>query len=269
MPGTLLSSRRVLPPLPPVWALRRLTMGTNVAIDRLAMRAKPPGMPVMHQEWDDLLFMHWPVSADLLRPLVPATFELDTFEGQTWIGITPFALRNLHLTSLPPVPGLNAFDELNVRTYVLYNGVPGIWFFSLDASKLVAVVAARVFFMLPYHRASIEFSAEAGSHHFKLHRSTTPEAEFEAVWHVGLRLRAPDLESLAFFLVERYCYFAINNGQVFQTRIYHAPWILDEALLQTHRSTMISAAGIPEPASEPLAHFSRHLAVEIWPPTPA
>jgi uncharacterized protein YqjF (DUF2071 family) len=153
-----------------------------------------------------------------------------------------------------------------VRTYVVYNGMPGIWFFSLDASKLVAVLAARLFFMLPYYSANIDFIQDGDLFRFQLQRST-PAAEFEATWRVGLRLRAPDIESLAFFLTERYCYFAVKQGQVYQTRVYHAPWILDEAMVVSRRSTMISAAGMPESALDPLVHFSRHQSVEIWAPT--
>src|SRR5947209_1077258 len=111
-------------------------------IDRLAMRARPEGSPVVHQRWDNLLFLHWPVGPDLLRALIPSALDIDTFEGQAWIGITPFRLADLRIASLPPVPGLNAFDELNVRTYVVFNGIPGVWFFSLDASLLLATVAA-------------------------------------------------------------------------------------------------------------------------------
>ena len=94
-------------------------MDTNTAIDRLALRAKPQGTPVMHQNWNNLLFMHWPISVELLRPLVPEALEVDTFEGQAWIGMTPFNLNDLRLSGLPAVPGLSAFDELNVRTYAI------------------------------------------------------------------------------------------------------------------------------------------------------
>src|SRR5919197_218550 len=112
-------------------------METTHAIDRLAVRSKPPGTPVMHQTWQDLLFLHWPIDPIALRPLIPAALDIDTFEGQAWIGITPFALTDLRVTAMPPIPGLSSFDEVNVRTYVVHNGTPGIWFFSLDASKLI------------------------------------------------------------------------------------------------------------------------------------
>jgi uncharacterized protein YqjF (DUF2071 family) len=179
-------------------------METEVALDRLAARGKPPGNPIMHQRWNNLLFLHWPIEPALLRPLIPEPLQIDTFEGQAWIGITPFALSHLHLTNLPPLPGLSAFDELNVRTYVHYRDYPGIWFFSLDASKAIPATAARFFFMLPYFKAQIAFGQINGKHQFALHRAGPPEASFEATWRVGMRLRDPDVDSLAFFLAERY-----------------------------------------------------------------
>jgi len=46
----------------------------------------------MYQSWGKLLFLHWPVPADLLRPLVPEPLAIDTFEGTAWVGITPFTM---------------------------------------------------------------------------------------------------------------------------------------------------------------------------------
>ena len=83
--------------------------------------------------WHDLLFMHWPVSSDSLRPLIPAALELDTWEGQAWLGVVPFGMRNIRHRRLPALPWTSRFPELNVRTYVTLGGRPGVWFFSLDA----------------------------------------------------------------------------------------------------------------------------------------
>ncbi|HKQ39939.1 MAG TPA: DUF2071 domain-containing protein, partial [Verrucomicrobiae bacterium] len=181
----------------------------------------------------------------------------------------PFALTNLHLAHLPPVPGLSAFNELNVRTYVHYRDFPGIWFFSLDASKLIATIAARLFFMLPYFKAEIAFGEREAKYQFALRRLGPPEASFNASWRVGMRLRDPDVESLAFFLAERYCYFAVAPEGVYMTRIYHHPWILEEAFVESYDSKMLSALGLPEPTVAPLAHFSRSLNVDIWQPAMA
>lgn len=70
----------------------------------------------------DLLFAHWPVAADQMRPLVPAQLELDRFGGECWIGVIPFRMSRIQARGLPPLPGLSAFPELNVRTYVTYGG---------------------------------------------------------------------------------------------------------------------------------------------------
>ncbi len=243
-------------------------MPANGAIDRLGMRSRPPGSPVMHQRWEDLLFLHWPVAPSLLRPLIPDPLEIDTFDGQAWIGITPFHLSDLHPIGLPGFPGLTSFHELNVRTYVVHHGVPGIWFFSLDASKLVPAAAARLLFMLPYYKAQIRFTRKAQNFAYYLQRIGGPAAQFSATWRNGVPLRDPDVKSLAFFLVERYCCFALGGGNVHQIRIYHHPWILEEAQVTVRRSTMIESLGIPEPATLPLAHFSQPLDVEVWPPVP-
>jgi hypothetical protein len=80
----------------------------------------------MKQIWHDLLFMHWPVDVATLRKIVPASLPLDTFEGQAWIGVVPFRMSGVRLRGTPAVPGLSAFPELNVRTYVSINGKPGV-----------------------------------------------------------------------------------------------------------------------------------------------
>jgi uncharacterized protein YqjF (DUF2071 family) len=64
--------------------------------------------------WRNLLFAHWPIEADELRPLIPPSLEIETFDGQAWIGIVPF-----HLTiRYRWMPLAVSFPEVNVRTYV-------------------------------------------------------------------------------------------------------------------------------------------------------
>src|SRR5262249_24967365 len=103
--------------------------------------------------WHQLLFMHWPVGVDRLRPLIPPGLELDTFEGEAWLGVVPFRMSGIRHRLMPPVPGTSAFPELNVRTYVRQGGRSGVWFFSLDAANWMAVRTARTLFHLPYFNA--------------------------------------------------------------------------------------------------------------------
>ena len=78
----------------------------------------------MKQIWHDLMFAHWPVPPARMRPLVPGQLPLDTFEGQCWVGVVPFRMSGIRTPYLPPIPGLSALPELNVRTYVTYGGKP-------------------------------------------------------------------------------------------------------------------------------------------------
>src|SRR5438477_9573339 len=118
-------------------------MGADIALDRLAMRARPPGSPIMEQRWEELLFLHWPIEQSTIRSLVPSALEIDTFDQSAWIGITPFRLSGLRVHPMPAIPGTDSFNEVNVRTYVHYDGKPGIYFMSLDASALLPALAAR------------------------------------------------------------------------------------------------------------------------------
>jgi len=107
----------------------------------------------MYQSWGKLLFLHWPVTAESLRPLIPKPLVLDTFDGTAWIGITPFTMWDVRPVFLPSLPFLSESHELNVRTYVYLDGIPGIWVFSLDANNTIAVWGARLAFHLPYFNA--------------------------------------------------------------------------------------------------------------------
>ena len=86
---------------------------------------------LMTQTWHELLFAHWPVDTATLREKVP--FPLDLFDGRAWVGVVPFRMTNVAPRLVPALPGLSAFPELNVRTYVTVGGKPGVYFFRLEA----------------------------------------------------------------------------------------------------------------------------------------
>jgi uncharacterized protein YqjF (DUF2071 family) len=102
------------------------------------------------QSWLDLLFAHFPVPARTLEPLVPKEIEIEEFDGTSWVGVVPFRMEGVTPRSLPDLPRLSAFAELNLRLYVRVGRRPGIWFVSLDAANRLAVWAARRWFHLPY-----------------------------------------------------------------------------------------------------------------------
>src|SRR5208282_4724920 len=120
-------------------------------------RPLPSGPWRMTQRWNDLLFAHWPVATAAIGALLPEGLETDTFQGTAWLGVVPFWMDRIKVRGVPPIPGARSFPELNLRTYVRdqETGSTGVYFFSLDASNLLAVMAGRMFYQLPYHWAEM------------------------------------------------------------------------------------------------------------------
>ncbi|HZI18914.1 MAG TPA: DUF2071 domain-containing protein [Pyrinomonadaceae bacterium] len=236
-------------------------------IDRLSIRRRPRGLPLLRQWWGKLLFMHWPVPGRLLRPMLPPQLTLDTYEGTAWLGVVPFTMWGFRPYLGPPVPGLNSFHELNVRTYVHYDGVPGVWFFSLDINSLLAVWGARRLYFLPYYRARLSLAQQGQVVRFTSERAAAaaPPAAFAAEWSVGDPLPPAEPGSLEFFLTERYCLYSAARGQLFRCRIAHDSWPLRRAELSDFDSTMVEALGLPTPAGDPVLHYAEAIKVDVWP----
>jgi uncharacterized protein YqjF (DUF2071 family) len=220
---------------------------------------------MMLQRWHDLLFAHWALPAERVRLLVPAQLELDLFEGKAYVAVAPFHMSGIRARFLPPLPGLSRFPELNVRTYVRYENVPGVYFFSLDAANLPAVWGARIGYGLPYFHAEMSVNSKAQQIEYRSRRlQDSRPAEFRgSYWPVSEPTRR-EKSALEYFLTERYCLYAIRRGKVFRSHIHHLPWPLQEAEAKIEVNTMAQAAGIMLPDSQPLLHFSRFLEVLIW-----
>lgn len=218
----------------------------------------------MRQTWHDLLFAHWPLPSEVLRPLVPAALKLDIFAGRCWIGVVPFHMSGIRSRGLPPLPGLSRFPELNVRSYVAYGGKRGVYFFSLDAANLPAVWAARAFYHLPYFYAAMTSQGHTGSIHYSSRRYRNL-AEFRGHYRPTTAERPRDKGSIEYWLTERYCLYTIHHGQVYRGEIHHPPWQLQDAEADLETNTMAAAAGITLPPAKPLLHFARRQDVLIWP----
>ncbi len=225
---------------------------------------------VMGQTWDTLLFAHWRVPADAVRPLIPAGLELDLHDGEAWLGVTPFVVTGLRARGLPPLPFVSSFPEVNARTYVTLDGKPGIWFFSLDAGSQPAVEAARHGYKLPYFRASMGVTERDGWIAYESRRrdSRGPVASFLGQYRpVGAAFQAEE-GSLDHFLTERYCLYALDGSTLKRSEIHHPPWSLQTAEAVIEENTM-PPPGVELPDDEPLLHYSERQDVVIWPPEDA
>jgi uncharacterized protein len=236
------------------------------ALQSVAHRPWPvsSGPWVMAQSWHDLLFAHWPIAPEELRPLIPPQLELETFDRQGWVGVVPFRMSGVRARGLPAIAGTSCFPELNVRTYVVFDGKPGVYFFSLDAANRLAVRTARLLYHLPYFHAEMR-SEDRGEQIVYRSRRKNAEAEFRACYHpvtpVGIRTSG----TLEHWLTERYCLYATADSAVYRGEIHHTPWPLQDASAQIDVNTMAAAAGIALPDTNPLLHFAKRLDVLIWP----
>ena len=218
----------------------------------------------MVQVWHDLLFAHWPVALESLRPLVPPQLHLDMFDGKCWVGVVPFWMSGVRGRGTPAFPGLSRFPELNVRTYVTYRDKPGVYFFSLDAGSRMAVWGARALYHLPYFYADMKVENAGDAIEYDSSRPVA-QAEFRGRYGPIVPVERRQPGSLEHWLTERYSLYTVHREKVYRGEIHHAPWALQDASAEIHTNTMASAAGIRLPARKPLLHFSKLQRVLIWP----
>ena len=222
----------------------------------------------MQQKWHDLLFMHWPVPVESLRPQIPAQLEIDTFDGQAWLAVVPFRMSGVRLRGTPALPWLSAFPELNVRTYVTCGARPGVWFFSLDAGNPIAVGIARTWFHLPYFRARMSCEQRGGWIEYASQRTHAgaAAAKLQGRYRPVAAPFHPSPGTLEHFLTERYCLYALSGGgRLLCGEIHHLPWPLQRAAAELESNAMAAQLGI-KLVPQPLLHFARRQDVLVWPP---
>ena len=227
----------------------------------------PRGPWLMRQTWEDLLFAHWPVPPDTVRPLLPDGLDLDTYDGQAWVGIVPFRMTGVRVRGLPPIPTATRLPELNVRTYVRAGGKPGVYFISLDAGSPLAVFVARATYFLPYYTARFSLTREGEIIRYtcrRTHRGAAP-VEFAAAYRPTGLVFTARTGTLEDWLTARYClYSASPRGRLYRGEIHHAPWPLQPAEAEITRNTLASGQGITLPDTPPLLHFAHRLDILAW-----
>ncbi|MCP8969881.1 YqjF family protein [Ectobacillus ponti] len=214
---------------------------------------------IMKQVWSDLLFMHIPVDeADVIHRIPPG-LELDTYDGQAWIGIVPFEMKGIHPRGLPAVPYVSQLFELNVRTYVKHGSKSGVYFFSLDCDKPLSVWIARTFFHLPYYNADIKVARDEGQTRFEAKRTHKgfPAGEFAASYKPASAPFRTQPGSLEHWLTERYCLYTDKGNQLYRGDISHDPWELQLAVCDLEYETL--SAPFSRSSPDVLLHYAREL----------
>jgi uncharacterized protein YqjF (DUF2071 family) len=215
---------------------------------------------IMHQKWHNLLFAHWPVSIEALRPLIPAGLSLDTYKGEAWLGLIAFRLSGIRLRGFPPVPFTSSFVELNVRTYVTHQGKPGIYFLSLDANNTLAGKIAHAWYRLAYTKASMSLEVhEDGQINFRSERNEDKQypARFAASYRPTSASYYAVPGSLEYWLTERYRFYTTDRCQrLYSCEVQHDPWPLQRAEAQISENSMATSHQLELPATSPLLHYA-------------
>lgn len=234
-------------------------------IDKYPLHAtEPVRRPVMMQGWKDLSFVHWPFDPAVVQRRLPPGLEVDTFDGRAWVGLVAFHMEDIRLPRLPPVPYLGTFPETNVRTYVRGpGGRPGVWFDSLDITRLIPVLVALGTYRLPYRWSAMSIEHSAGSVAYRARRRWPGArgAESKIVVRPGDPIAAPD--SLERFLTSRWGLYSVFGRRTAYAPVDHAPWPLQTATLEDLDDELVAAAGYPHPSGEPLVHYSPGVDVRI------
>ena len=203
---------------------------------------------VLRMQWLDLCFLHWPVPAGALQRTLPRGVQLDTYGSQAYLGVVPFRMEGVSPTGLPDVPGLSAFPELNLRTYVTVNGERGVWFYSLDVTQPVAAALARTLFHLPYRhsRMWVDRQGDVTRYASELRAPGTPGGgQFAGAYRpVGDPLQVTG-DSLEAWLTDRLRLFSADRaGHVYRGVIGHTAWPLRRAQAEVHVNTLAAPLGL-------------------------
>jgi uncharacterized protein len=248
-------------------------------IDRISQSKRPQARIAGYQKWRDLLFVHWRLSPAEVHATIPDWLSVDTFDGSAWIGLVLFSMSGVRPWWFPPVPGVSAFAETNVRTYVHSGGEPGVWFLSLDAGGSIGARLGRSKWGLPYHHSKMRVRR----------RGTHISYECERLWPgrmgVGGRVEAEigDLftglhrdvapgqavpGSLEHFLIERYILYAQKGEEMLCGRVHHRPYRLHEAKVTYADQSFLTDLGLHLDRPPDHVLFSEGVSVEVFPLRP-
>ncbi len=227
------------------------TLGTVASPEPLTPTApRALRRTVFTQGWRDVTFLHWAVDPARVAPLLPPGTVPDLHEGRAYAGLIPFRMRRIGLLGTPGLPWLGSFAETNVRLYsVDARGRRGVVFRSLEADRLLPVLAARWVARLPYVWARMDVVRSGDTLSYRSRRRwPSPAGVGQAPCsRIGVRVgeRLADPDPLARFLTARWgLHRPGSRGPVYWPN-EHPEWPLHRAELLDLAESQLAAAGLP------------------------
>jgi uncharacterized protein YqjF (DUF2071 family) len=187
------------------------------------------GDPFLYADWERVLFLHFVIPPEVVRPHVPPPFELDLHDGQACISVVAVTMRHFQPCRFnllaAPFCCLREQRFLNLRTYVRHHGEPGALFLHGWLSRPLGLPLPSNIGGLPY---------------------TFADSRYEHIPQDGIiggRVRAANREfvyraklsntpcvpaepgSIAEFVMERYSGFFSRPGKAYVFRAWHPVWL--------------------------------------------
>ncbi|MFE5681076.1 YqjF family protein [Streptomyces erythrochromogenes] len=209
---------------------------------------------LLTQSWLDLTFLHWPADPADVAPLLPAGTTPDTLDGLTYVGLVAFRMHRVGWFRLPGIPYLGSFPETNVRLYsVDAHGRRGVVFRSLDASRLLPVLAARTAFRLPYVWSGMSVRRDGPTLTYRSSRRWPGPRGAHSTITVRTGERIEEPTALEHFLTARWGMHSDFGGRLLYLPNSHPRWPLHRAELLGCDESLIAAAGLRPPAGPPVS----------------
>ena len=223
-------------------------------------------VPASRQEWSAMTFLHWPVEPGAVQAHLPEGLEPDTWEGSSWVSLTPFLMVDFRLATLPPLGRLSTFPETNLRTYARdRTGRDGLWFLSLEADSLPTVLAASTVYGVPYRYAEMSVERE-DTVRYRSRRRDDPGVGHDIEVRPGAARPSSPFED---WLTGRWRAYTTVAGRLAVASVQHEPWPLHDVEVLRLEESLLASVGLPAPDREPLAQYSPGVSVKRGPPLPA
>lgn len=174
-----------------------------------------------YQEWNNAIFLHWKVDVDELQKFVPKALDIDLYNGKAYISLVAFTMEKIRPKHLPAFPPVSNFHEINIRTYVKYNGKAGVYFLSIEGSKQLSCIIAKGISQLPYRFSKMQRrknSYQSSNNSFKDRLDLQFELGNSTMYKTKLDK----------WLTERYALFQDYKNKLNSFEIHHVEWPTQE-----------------------------------------
>lgn len=212
-----------------------------------------------YQEWNSALFLHWEISPLLLKPLLPSSLKADVFDGSCYVSLVAFTMNRIRPRFLPSVSLLSHFDEVNLRTYVVTEDKPGVYFLNIEAGKRLSSLVAKTLSGLPYEYSRVTLSMNC-------YQAQHPQKPFylNTCFKPASKILASGKSTLDTWLTERYALYLDVDDNLYRYHIHHKPWDLQRVEFQL--SEIDYSAGDFNLNQHNLhsAHYSKGVNVVSW-----